>query len=92
MVRHLSGLVSSQPESDSLEWFQKGEEFQWEVGVSSGEGHSGEPSGLVHGQGIKGVGSEDDLGREEGTGVCVCVCVCVCVHTHVGCVSKATPL
>ena len=52
--------------------------------MSSGEGHSGEPSGLMHGQGIKRVGSEDDLGGEEGTGVCVCA--------HVGCVSKATPL
>ena len=56
--------------------------------MSSGEGHSREPGGLVHGQCIKRVGSEDDLGGEEGTGVCVCVCVC----THVGCVSKVTPL
>ena len=55
--------------------------------MSSGEGHSGEPGGLVHGQGIKRVGSEDDLGGEEGTGVFVCVCVCahacrLCLKGH----------
>ena len=43
--------------------------------MSSGEGHSREPCGLVHCHGINCVGGEDNLRRGgEGTGVCVCVC------------------
>ena len=55
------------------------------MGVSSGEGHSGEPGGLVHSHGIKCVGGEDNLRR--GGDCCVCVCVvCVCVRVCVCCV------
>ena len=83
VVCDLSRLVSSQPEGDSLKRLQQGEELQWQVGVSSREGHSGEPGGLVHCHGIKCVGGGDNLRR--GGDCCVRVCVCVCV-------SKATLL
>ena len=53
------------------------------MGASSGEGHSGEPGGLVHSHGIKCVGSDDNLRRGGDWCVCMCVCVCACVCVRV---------
>ena len=73
------GMTSvRQPESDSLKRLQQGEELQWQVGVSNGEGYGGKSGGLVHCYGIKCMGGEDNLRR--GVDWCVCVRVCACAH------------